>query len=95
MASVAQKLMQAQASWGGLLYPIGVLFPGSNQTAAKVTAKIPVVGSLMSGLQQFTGVTTTSTAKKKAATKKKAKKTVTKKKQSSKKAKKATKNKKR
>jgi hypothetical protein len=72
MTTAAQKLAQAQASWGGLLAPIGIFFPGTNTAAAKVTAKIPVVGTILAGLQNYTGVTTTTTKKK--ATKAKNKK---------------------
>lgn len=88
--STQKKVLQAFASWGSVLAPIGILFPGTNATAAKVTAKVPYgIGTILGQLQQATGVTTTktktTTKKKAAATKKKS----TKKKQSSKKAKKA------
>jgi len=73
--SIQQKLMQAQASWGGLLAPIGLLFPNTNAAAAKVTSKVPVVGSILGQLQTASGVTTAkkTTAKKKTAAKKKKK----------------------
>lgn len=83
--SVQTKLLQAYASWGSVLAPIGIFFPSTNVAAAKITSKVPYgIGALLGQAQQATGVTSTTTKKK-----------ATKKTKASKKAKKATKNKKR